>query len=109
VQISEQGARWPSWSAGGALAYWDSADHRLQVVQTRERDGMLTVESRRTPYPADAFRGPLARVQVSVTGGRFNAHPRDSSFLVLESSATSAESALSAPLFVSGWSARLHP
>ncbi len=107
VQISEQGARWPSWSADGQLAYWSSADHLFQVVQTRERDGVLTVESRRTPYPAEAFRGSLAPVQVSVVGGRFNAHPRDSRFLVLESSAPAAELALSAPLYVSRWSERL--
>jgi serine/threonine-protein kinase len=107
VQISDEGARWPSWSADGRLAYWDTANHRIQVAQTRERDGELRVESRSQPFPAGAFRGPLARVAVSVTGGRFNAGPRDHRFLVLESTATASEPPLSAPLFISGWSGTL--
>jgi serine/threonine-protein kinase len=110
VRVSTAGARWPSWSAAGRLAWWDSSARRIQVAQTRERDGGLVVESIRAPFAAGGYTSPLlARLLISGSGGRFNAHPRDDRFLVLESSATATTPPLQAPVLVSGWSDRLRP
>ncbi len=108
VRISSAGARWPSWSAGGKLAFWDSSARGIQVAQTRERDGHLAVESIGAPFGTDGYTSPLlARLMISGSGGRFNAHPRDGRFLVLESSAAETTPPLQAPVLVTGWSDRL--
>ncbi|HEX9669402.1 MAG TPA: protein kinase [Thermoanaerobaculia bacterium] len=105
VRITNEGARWPSWSDGGTLAYWSTGSRRVHVVRTHERDGQLEVDAIRALLPAES--PPLSRLVTSQSGGRFNAHPRDPRFLVLESSVTETSPPFSAPVLVTGWSRRL--
>jgi serine/threonine-protein kinase len=103
VRASTTGARWPSWGRGRELFYYDTSRHGLDVARTREEGGRLLVEAGQPIWDDHAERPPaLGRVVVTVTGARFNVHPADDRFLVLETSAAAVEPFLSRPVIVLG-------
>ncbi|MGH9867943.1 MAG: protein kinase domain-containing protein [Candidatus Polarisedimenticolia bacterium] len=108
IQASTGGARWPRWGRGADLYYWNTSVHSLHLARVRDEGEKLVVDRSGPVWPDHGGRPPaLARVAISITGGRFDADPARGRFLFLEKSLESVEPPLTRPVLVlGGWADR---